>query len=66
MSRDVVTTYAAAIARAEELERECAALRTAASAVLERWDSPQWKWLKHGPTADLMADLRKALHKGPQ
>lgn len=65
-SRDVVTTYAAAIARAEELERNHAQLRTAAAAVLARWDSPQWQWLKHGPTADLMNDLRKALDKGPQ
>ena len=36
-------------------------LRTAAAAVLARWDSPQWEWTKHGPTADLMADLRAAL-----
>jgi len=36
-------------------------LRTAAKAVLDRWDSPQWEWAKHGPTADLMRDLRAAL-----
>jgi len=34
---------------------------TGAAAVLARWDSPQWEWTKHGPTADLMADLRAAL-----
>lgn len=35
-------------------------LQSAANAVLMRWDSPQWEWLKHGPTADLMAELRQA------
>ena len=38
-----------------------AALKQAAQAVLDRWDSPQWEWAKHGPTADLIAELRKAL-----
>ena len=37
------------------------ALREAAQAVLDRWDSPQWAWTKHGPTADLMHALRAAL-----
>ena len=37
------------------------ALRAAAQAVLDRWDSPQWEWTKHSPTADLMANLRAAL-----
>ena len=36
-------------------------LRSAAQAVLDRWDSQGWKWAKQGPTADLMADLRSAL-----
>ena len=36
-------------------------LRKAAQAVLDRWDSPQWEWLTHGPTAVLMANLRKVL-----
>ena len=36
-------------------------LREAAQAVLDRWDSPAWEWLKQGPTAALMADLRAAL-----
>lgn len=36
-------------------------LREAAQAVLDRWDSPAWEWVKQGPTADLMADLRAAL-----
>ena len=36
-------------------------LRAAAQAVLDRWDSPKWEWVKQGPTADLMADLRAAL-----
>jgi hypothetical protein len=36
-------------------------LRKAAQAVLDRWDSPQWEWLEKGPTAVLMASLRKAL-----
>ncbi|MEL4181199.1 hypothetical protein [Roseateles sp. PN1] len=41
-------------------------LEQAAQAVLDRWDSPQWKWAKHGPTADLMADLRAALAEPQQ
>ena len=36
-------------------------LREAAQAVLDRWDSPAWEWLKQGPTAALMSDLRAAL-----
>ena len=36
-------------------------LRKAAEAVLERWDSPAWEWMKQGPTAELMAALRAAL-----
>ena len=42
----------------ELLKQDVAA---AAKAVLHRWDSPQWEWVKHGPTADLMHDLRRAL-----
>ena len=41
------------------------ALHKAAQAVLDRWDSPQWEWRQHGPTADLMADLRAALAQHP-
>ena len=37
------------------------ALRKAAQAVLDRWDSPQWEWSTQGPTADLMQALRAAL-----
>ena len=37
------------------------ALKDAAQAVLDRWDSPQWEWSQQGPTADLMAALRQAL-----
>ena len=36
-------------------------LRKAAEAVLERWDSPAWEWMKQGPTAELMAALRARL-----
>jgi hypothetical protein len=36
-------------------------LRTAAAAVLARWDSPQWELTQHGPTADLMHVLRAEL-----
>jgi hypothetical protein len=36
-------------------------LQRAAQAVLDRWDSPNWEWLEQGPTAVLMANLRKAL-----
>lgn len=41
-------------------------LQAAAQAVLDRWDSPRWKWQSQSPTADLMADLRKALAASPQ
>lgn len=37
------------------------AVARAAQPVLARWDSPQWEWTKHGPTADLMNDLRSAI-----
>jgi hypothetical protein len=36
-------------------------IRQAAKAVVDRWDTPAWEWRDQGPTADLMADLRKAL-----
>jgi len=38
-------------------------LKSAAQAVIDRWDSPQWKWAKQGPTGELMHDLRVALQK---
>jgi len=38
-------------------------LQQAAQAVVNRWDSPMWDWTKEGPTADLIADLRKALEQ---
>lgn len=41
-------------------------LRTAAQAVLDRWDSPQWEWSTQGPTADLMANLRRAVEQREQ
>ena len=41
-------------------------LRQAAQAVLDRWDSPAWEWVMHGPTADLMAALRTALEQSEQ
>lgn len=41
-------------------------LRQAAKAVVERWDSPKWEWSQQGPTANLMADLRKALEQPEQ
>ena len=37
------------------------AMRHAAQAVLDRWNSPKWDWAKQGPTADLMATLQAAL-----
>lgn len=35
----------------------------AADAVINRWDSPQWEWDKHGNTGNLIADLRAAKSK---
>lgn len=40
-------------------------LRTAAQAVLDRWESPQWQWTHGSPTGALMADLRAALAAAP-
>lgn len=50
-------------------EQECAPvvpneLREAAQAVLDRWDSPNWKDLP--ATADYIARLRNALAAAPQ
>ena len=36
-------------------------LQIAAQAVLDRWNSPRWEWAKHGPTGNLMNDLRLAI-----
>ena len=52
----------AAAEREAKLERS-ANIERAAQAVLDRWDSPAWEWITHGPTAALMADLRQALGK---
>ena len=38
-------------------------LTQAAQAIVDRWDSPLWDWRKEGPTADLIASLRKALEQ---
>lgn len=53
---------------ARQLERELserdaqiAALREAAGAVLNKWDSPSWEWYANTPTAQLMQELRAAL-----
>jgi hypothetical protein len=40
-------------------------LKEAAQAVLDRWDSPQWEWVRHSPTADLMHALRAAIAAQP-
>ena len=39
------------------------ALQKAAQAVLDRWNSPKWEWVKQGPTADLMDELRRAIEQ---
>lgn len=36
-------------------------IKEAAEAVINRWDSPQWEWDKHGHTASLIAHLRTAI-----
>jgi len=50
--------------KVQEPERET--LKLAAQAVLDRWNSPKWEWVAQGPTADLMADLQKALAQPAQ
>lgn len=57
VNADVALLCEAALAAVAEVE----ALRKAAQAVVDRWDSPQWKWAKQGPTADVINDLRAAL-----
>ena len=43
------------------LQGRCDELLSAAKAVIERWDSPQWKDLP--PTVDVIARLRDAVNK---
>lgn len=38
-------------------------LRKAAQAVIDRWDSTRWEWIKQGPTADVINELRRQLEK---
>jgi hypothetical protein len=47
--------------RARALQAD-SALRAAAQAILDRWNSPNWEW--GNSTADLMADLRRVLDAG--
>jgi len=66
LGRGVVAELQAALASqqaapAVQVEPEAPTLHAAAQAVLDRWNSPQWEWRMHGPTADLMHDLRAAL-----
>lgn len=44
-----------------ERDRRIAELEAKAKAVIERWDSPNWKDTKH--TADYINELRKALEQ---
>ncbi len=41
-------------------------LRQAAQAVLERWDSPAWKWHDQGPTSNVIDALREVLEQPEQ
>lgn len=45
----------------QSLRQRISRMEEAATNVLNRWDSPNWEWDKHGHTAGLMADLRNAL-----
>lgn len=47
--------------RRQAQSRDASGLQMAAQAVLDRWDSPSWKWSKEGHTADLMHALRREL-----
>jgi hypothetical protein len=38
-------------------------LQKAAQAVIDRWNSPKWEWMKQGPTALLISDLHAALEQ---
>ena len=61
MNRDVCEHFNPVNLPCEKCSVQKSTLREAAQAVLNRWDSPAWEWLKQGPTAALMADLRAAL-----
>lgn len=47
-------------AELQSLRERISRIDEAATNVLNRWDSPNWEWDKHGHTAGLMADLRNA------
>lgn len=48
-------------AKCAELEAKCAELLNASKLVVERWDSPLWRW--EGHTGVLVTRLRKAIAK---
>lgn len=52
---------AEAISVPAEASRSTEGLQAAAQALVDRWHSPQWKWLKQGPTADLVHALDREL-----
>ena len=45
------------------MQPDAIALKAAAQAVLDRWNSSKWEWHKQGPTADLMHALRVAIEQ---
>lgn len=48
-------------AEAKVLKEELAVFRKAAQAVLDRWNSSTWQWIKQGPTGDVMATLQSVI-----
>lgn len=48
-------------AKYAELEKICAELIQAGEPLVERWDTPKWKWDEH--TGTLIARLRAAIGK---
>ena len=54
-------TYYQRESELQSLRSRIERMEAAATNVLKRWESPNWEWDKHGPTAGIMADLRAAL-----
>lgn len=56
---DIIATLQAQAGRINDLEAEAEQLRTAAQAVIDRWDTPHWKAVP--ATAEYIGRLRAAL-----
>ena len=63
LMRQAAATLQSQAERIKELEAEAEQLRTAAQAVIDRWDTPHWKAVP--ATAEYIGRLRAALGEKP-